>query len=1602
MRLNSVYFLFLASILPLFSEENQETAQLDIKDLALTLKSPHVSSGGGFTINYNNVSMTEYLKFVSKICNVNFLFDEEDMNFPVTIVSEDPITPENVMATLIQTLRIHGLSLLEQDKNLVIHKNPSVKQFAKLVFDNEPIDTSYPIITKVFHILDAKAEAVAEIIRPMLSADAILDVSKETQIVIITDITPNVEKATLLIDNLKAPQNAITIEPYHVKYNDPEFLIALASQIMAPMTQGHPFILASQPKAHVIFIVSNPSIVEKTITVLTNLDTAPKKEKSPTKELKAQNVFIYKVKNRSLSEILKGLKEISQNIHMNGYMEKGLLETIDSAKPIKETNSLLLTGEPDSLNKIREILETLDVASREAQLSERESFFMYIPKNRTVQDVHDGIQEVANNLKKSKIADKDLVETLESAKVVPTTQSIVFTGDPLTFPKVQEVLASVDVLGQVSPGGKTTFFVYPIKVAPAEQLQESLKEFAKDLEKSIAHEDTLVHAIKHLKYIKDTNSLMFTADERTLKRLQDLLPSFDQDIYNQRRMMRAQFFVYKPQVLKGEDIAKALKDMEENLKSSGLADQGLLTALDSMRWVKSTNSFIFTGDADSIKKLNDLINSIDSITQPKPGHERTFFVYQLQYAPKDKVEKYLSELADNLKKKGIKEDDLIEAIHSMKWIPESHSYMFSGTQTSLNRIKDILGAYDIPLEHAIAASQPTFILYPLANTSKEQMEDYLKQIAHHLNRNDEKQANLYKAIYSMKWIEPSHSFMLSGTKDALDQIQLLAQEFDIPANKAYLQSTFALYQLKYVSKSKMEEYLKELIENIKKSGVKEENLVKALQSGKWIPESRSFMFTGTQPLLDQITTMLEKFDTEEESSKPSQQTYLVYKLINTTGDVIEEDLEQFAKKMKSSGFVDKPVLHVIEHAQWIKETNSILLTGDAQSINEVKNLITQFDVKREKGTDFLMYKPQCVTPAFLESSLKDIGENLKKADLADPALLKAIASGRYNESTQSMIYTGSPATLQKLEALIKEIDIPVIRPVQCLGKTTFMLFKLKVANGQQVIKSLNAVAEDIKRSGASDKDFLAALASVRYIRETNSLLFTGTEGALEKIKPLVEKFDVPELGKIAPTVGPSSFFIYKPQYVPGPDLEKSLLDFVDHLQESGVPNTDLYNTVHTMKWVEKSSSLIFTGTDKSLEQVKELLKTFDVQQKRVGPEETSIQAVDNTSFLVYKLQYHRGDEIQSALKQIGGDLIQSKSNVNSSLLNAIHSIQWLQVTNSLLVSGDGETLTRLKELIKNLDVPLKQVFIEVLIIQTTMTNLMNFGLNWGSKFQVSSKFSGSMFNLNNSASGKQFGSNLSGINASDTPSPTQIPIETAFDLGVIGDIIMHKGKSFISLGSLLQALQTDSDTSILMNPKLISQDNKTATIFIGQNIPFIGSFLQNFQQNTLNTTNVEYRDIGMNLSITPVLGNSDIVTLDISLDNTAVPANAQGQVTNISVGNVTGITTSKTTMQTTVHVPDESFLVLSGMVDTSRARVKTGIPCLGGIPFIGAALTSLATADTQANIVIFLRPHIINSYEDMKRVTQDQEDLFREQAGSGFLDSQVDEGMELIKSLEDD
>lgn len=1143
-----------------------------------------------YTMNFNNIAITEYIRFVSKVANLNFVFDETELQFNVTIVSEEPVNSKNMVSALVQVLRIHELNMLEQDNNLVITKSKKVSQIATLVSSDLPDSKAggSPIVTRVFRIHNANINSVAGIVRPMMSEAAILEVSGETRQLIITDITTNVEKIGSLLASIDAPHSPLDIDTYTSKNIPLDELIEITTKIISPFSEGNPLIFVPQPESSTIFIVSTPYLIERALTILEDLD----------------------VPNKSL------------------------------------------------------------------------------PVN-------------------------------------------------------------------------ATFYLYKIVNRPATDLQDAISEIATDLEQAPTPPRQLITTLKGSKWVRESNSLLFFGDEGTLAKVKDLLINLDSAYHTG---LELSFYIYKVEHASGEDLVDALNGISKKLQSAEIPDTEVVDTIETVKWIPETNSLVFTGTPHGITEVTNLLKSIDQVISKK-SPEHSFFLYKLQHAP---------------------------------------------------------------------------------------------------------------------------------------------------------------------------------------------------------------------------------------------------------GNLVLDDLHKISSNLESTGVPNQGLIETLNGITWMKESNSLLITGPSTNVNEAKTIISHFDTPQTKAlfqgkTSFFVYKPENRPAEEIQNDLTDMANDLQSSGLIDPNLYLTITTMRYVESNNTLLFTGPQDSLDQVKELIGNVDVSKGgAPIQTLGELTFIVYKPKYISTTQLMTSLQNFAADLTKAQTGDKELLKTLEGMRFVKETNSILFTGTSATLAKVEGLIQKFDTSAMAPMVETKGESAptFVLYKPKYQSGPELIGILCDFERNLGESGVSNASLYTTINNIKWIDKTSTLLVSGNPDAVKQVETLLAKFD-QPSKEGLA-TAIESIENTSFLVYKLQYQPGSAIQAALKQVSSDLGKATTPANQSLVAAINSLQWLQVTNSLLATGDQGILSKLKELVGSLDVPLKQVYIEVLVISTSVLNLQNFGLQWGGQIQYMNKTAGGLTNLPgpNPLAGTSASNSLQGalqpISATVFPSANKLPLfGSGFDLGVIGDIIMHKGKSFISLGSLINALQTDNDSAVVFNPKIITQDNNTSTLFVGQNIPYVGSNVTINQQGTTSNTNVtslEYVNVGFNLSITPTLGNGDVVTLDITTNISSV---AQSN-TNGSQGSSNGIQTDQANMTTRVHVPNENFVILSGLINDSTTHFRSAIPCLGGLPVIGLAFSENDRAASKKNLIFFLRPHIINSFDEYKELTDQQENVFRENALLPVLQEEMDQFIDLVKTPENE
>jgi len=367
--------------------------------------------------------------------------------------------------------------------------------------------------------------------------------------------------------------------------------------------------------------------------------------------------------------------------------------------------------------------------------------------------------------------------------------------------------------------------------------------------------------------------------------------------------------------------------------------------------------------------------------------------------------------------------------------------------------------------------------------------------------------------------------------------------------------------------------------------------------------------------------------------------------------------------------------------------------------------------------------------------------------------------------------------------------------------------------------------------------------------------------------------------------------------------------------------------------------------------------------------------MEGTVLYLYKLQYLKGEKIEIAMQDIGASLAKTGLS-NADLVSTINSMQWIEPNNSLLFVGTPASIEKIKEFLRVLDKPLRQVFLEVLVIETTLANSMNFGVQWGINGINGETLFGNSGLFDNS---NTFAPNFVFPQVNNIPGVVQpsLPLQQGFNFGVIGDLLTHNGNVFASIGALLKALQTEAQTKILLNPKVVTEDNNTAQIFVGQNIPFTTANVQIQAANNSTGFNVDYRDVGILLEVTPYLGSNDIVTLDLHQEiNFLDTTNSGSTATPNSVpNNIQGFpipTTNKILTSTRVHVPHNYFLIISGHINDQKTYTRAGLPCLGCLPVVGSAFSQQASAITKQNIIIFIHPKIIDTRYDIAEITDEQ------------------------------
>ncbi|AGK49252.1 MULTISPECIES: type II secretion system secretin GspD [Burkholderia] len=340
---------------------------------------------------------------------------------------------------------------------------------------------------------------------------------------------------------------------------------------------------------------------------------------------------------------------------------------------------------------------------------------------------------------------------------------------------------------------------------------------------------------------------------------------------------------------------------------------------------------------------------------------------------------------------------------------------------------------------------------------------------------------------------------------------------------------------------------------------------------------------------------------------------------------------------------------------------------------------------------------------------------------------------------------------------------------------------------------------------------------------------------------------------------------------------------------------------------------------------------------------------------------------------LGGDKDKSDENQPGGMIQADAA------TNSLIITASDPVYRNLRAVIDQLDFRRAQVYIEALIVELNSNTAGNLGIQW----QVASGALLAGTNLAATAGTITGNSiiNLTAGNGTSTGAGVAANL-TSLNQGLnVG--WLHNMFGVQGLGALLQYFAGVSDANVLSTPNLITLDNEEAKIVVGENVPIPTGSYSNLTSGTTNNAFNTYdrRDVGLTLHVKPQITDGGILKLQLYTEDSAVETSTQNAVTGPSF--------TKRSIQSTILADNGEIIVLGGLMQDSYQVANSKVPLLGDIPWLGQLFRSESKQRKKTNLMVFLRPVIINDRETAQAVTANRYDYIQGVTGSYKSDNNV-------------
>ena len=486
---------------------------------------------------------------------------------------------------------------------------------------------------------------------------------------------------------------------------------------------------------------------------------------------------------------------------------------------------------------------------------------------------------------------------------------------------------------------------------------------------------------------------------------------------------------------------------------------------------------------------------------------------------------------------------------------------------------------------------------------------------------------------------------------------------------------------------------------------------------------------------------------------------------------------------------------------------------------------------------------------------------------------------RVDPNRNMLVLAGTSSELANLMATIKTFDVDVLKGMS-VG-----LYRVKNVEAAVVAKNLDALF------GESGNSPMAGMIKIMPIEHMNSIMIiSANPDYLKDMKDWVDRFD-----QVSPTAG-QQLFVYQVQ---NGDAE--------HLAE-------MLNQIFGSK---KSSSSKVPGSG-------------NTSGLAPGLQPATVGGNDTANANGNKPPQNTGSE--PAKTMLGGGSGDDGLSINP---DAEVRIVADKLNNSLMIMCDNDTYQQIQDALKRLDIMPMQVQVEASIMEVSLSDSLEYGLQWYFKNNMFGKSGTGMLDLDSS----------SGLSAA-------VP---GFSYSLTG----NDG----AITGVLNALAKKSKLRVLSSPSILVLDNQTASIQVGDQQPV-------FKDSTTTdggvvTQSVEYKDTGVSLEVTPHVNANGLVKMELKQDVT-------------DVGEIDSATGQRSFLQRTIKsniaVKSGETIVLGGLIRDNRADGKTGIPGLSNAPVVGNLFSGTSRSGERTELLVLITPTAIKGQRDLARAGEEMRD----------------------------